>query len=416
MAAAMMNAGVQPRILRFARYLIAQGICRAEVAAQALRLHRDLDTRMGHLAVLKRFMTPTAVLEVLSSQTQHPGRFGELAARSGLLRDEQVHALLHVQADSLGLFGDCLSAVKAANSGTLDEARRAFERSAECETVHPETRSGDRVRAVLRKVTALATFPALMHRILGMLEDPACRLDQVAKRIEADQALSAQVLRLVNSASFSLRSEIQSIPRAVLLLGIRGMQRMMLSCVALDQFRRVVEERGRPLWEHSTRTAVWARLLAMDEGKGASDEAFLAGILHDFGKAVLYQYMPDEMIEVEGRVRGGAEPLGAEREVLGLTHAEAGAFLARLWSFPASLRDGVFHHHATIPLLRNLEVSPVARLVNAACRIARAVGENGSGEGMEDEFLTYHGIARNRLAELWPEVRQETREVALRLF
>lgn len=181
-----------------------------------------------------------------------------------------------------------------------------------------------------------------------MLPDPS--FDRIAEIASQDVALSAKMLQVVNSAFFSLRWRITSVRQAVGLLGLRATSDLALSVSLFSRF-----DAGK-LWglpvadlgEHSARTGGLARAIAKHEDapRDVVDDAFVGGLLHDAGKLILADRMPDAYEEVFRQAKANQLLLPeAEFDILGATHAEVGACLLGQWGLPDHVLEAVAFHH-----------------------------------------------------------------------
>ena len=162
--------------------------------------------------------------------------------------------------------------------------------------------------------------------------------------------MSAKLLQLVNSAFFGLPTQVSSTVRAVNLLGLETIKALILTTKIFSQFDRA----DLPcysissLLDHSISTGMLARSIATQEdlGQNRIDEAFMAGLLHDIGKLILLDKLPEKCLEISDVFNSGACQLWeAEQKVLGTTHAQVGAYLMGIWGLPESLVEAIAFHH-----------------------------------------------------------------------
>lgn len=199
----------------------------------------------------------------------------------------------------------------------------------------------------------LCTLPEVTQKLIALSNDPKSSANDFHKVISADPALSARVLRVVNSSLYGLPGQIASINRAVVMLGIAAVRNIALGC----SFAKVFQ--GKPihpafspaaLWEHSQRVALTSQMIARQMKTSLTDEAFLAGLIHDIGIVVIAQNDPRGMCEVLDRTvdlnkKPIADMLQIESEVFGTDHTVVGRLLGQSWKFPASLSAAVGGHH-----------------------------------------------------------------------
>jgi putative nucleotidyltransferase with HDIG domain len=162
--------------------------------------------------------------------------------------------------------------------------------------------------------------------------------------------MSAKLLQLVNSAFFGFSTRVSSTVRAVNLLGLETIKALILTTKIFSQFDRA----DLPcysissLLDHSISTGILARSITTQEdlGQNRIDEAFMAGMLHDIGKLILLDKLPEKCLEISDAFNFGACQLWeAEQKVLGTTHAQVGAYLMGIWGLPESIVEAIAFHH-----------------------------------------------------------------------
>jgi HD-like signal output (HDOD) protein len=260
------------------------------------------------------------------------------------------------------------------------------------------------IRPALRKIVKLGTLPRTAERVLSLLNSHETDMREVVRTLETDPAISAQLLRLVNAPFFGLRQKASTVRQAVLALGLRGVRDVVLTCVAFQMLRGARGRRMEELWLHGLYSAQWASVLGRRDPAVSEGECRVAGLLHEIGQPIVLQYFPEEWKRIEELVRDGAPRGDAEAKVLGMTHGEIGAFLFRLWNFPAGLTQAVHYHHAPQAVLRAMrEHVGITKIVSASCALAEASmhWDHHSGFSvLDDEFLQYHGLERGELPSL----------------
>lgn len=207
---------------------------------------------------------------------------------------------------------------------------------------------GDRIKELARSVSHFPPIPGVATQILPILRDPEGSFSQVEKALRGDMGLTADILKLANSAYFGIPKSIGSVKHAIALLGAKRVSELVVaSCVRGLLQKQVPGYDLSPgdLWRHSICVSVMAEALARELRIPSMDEAFTAGLLHDAGKLVLGAYVKDEVSIIEKRAEEGIPFQEAERLVLGMDHAEVGATILRKWSFPAHIVSAVRWHH-----------------------------------------------------------------------
>ncbi|MGB5987405.1 MAG: HDOD domain-containing protein [Desulfobacterales bacterium] len=195
----------------------------------------------------------------------------------------------------------------------------------------------------------LTPIPQVALRILRSYQDEDFSLAAMAKELKEDQVLSARTLKLANSALFKRQRKIGTIEEAVFLLG----QDTIIKWVVSEAVERLFHQAGGGyslcqggLFHHARKTALLCEQIAELTGLAKPASAYLAGLLHDIGKVVLDQYIHNAMPAFyRGLCEGKVDFLGAEREVLGLDHTEAGELLAKTWNFAPAFVEAIGGHH-----------------------------------------------------------------------
>jgi putative nucleotidyltransferase with HDIG domain len=224
----------------------------------------------------------------------------------------------------------------------------------------------------------LATLPPLVLKVLSLLKNPNVSLVQVADLIDKDISLSTKILTMANSAIYGFPEPIDSIGRAVNVVGADHLVNLALGVALINHFGAVpsqlVDMRG--FWEHSLACAVLCRLLASAIGDNNKERCFVAGLLHDVGRLVMFRHNPEPSAEAVSQAWEQDRPLlDSEREVWGFDHAQLGGRLLRSWRFPAGLTEAVEFHHAPPTDSAHREVA----LAHVADVMAHATGLGQSG-------------------------------------
>ncbi|MBX2802751.1 MAG: HDOD domain-containing protein [Myxococcales bacterium] len=199
--------------------------------------------------------------------------------------------------------------------------------------------------ASLGSLDGLPSPPRLYRDLREALSDPDVSLAQISALVEQDPATSAKVLQLVNSAFFSWSRNVTNIRDAVGVLGLNLLQGLVLQIGVVNTLSAPVA--GMSLEEESQHGLAVATVARRISARGLGDAAFTAGLLHDVGKLLLGDRLGKRYSEVlQAAAAEDAPPLVAiEQEALGVTHAEAGAYLLGVWGLPDAVVEGVAWHH-----------------------------------------------------------------------
>lgn len=208
-----------------------------------------------------------------------------------------------------------------------------------------------KLRELLGRLERLPSVPRLYHELGRKLEDPEADLDDVAGLVARDPAITAKVLKLVNSAFFGLPHTVSSILEAVQYLGINTLKTLVLAVHAFDQYPvdALPWFPWETLWTHCVETGARARAVAAFEEAPApvQEQAAVAGLLHDLGQLILAANLQDDYAGIFREAMAAQQPLiVCEQEHLGTTHAEVAGYLLGLWGLPDPVVEAItFHHH-----------------------------------------------------------------------
>ncbi len=206
------------------------------------------------------------------------------------------------------------------------------------------------LESLLSSIDSLPIFPAILWEIQAALENPLHGSYEIAMVIEQDASLTANILRLANSAAFGSGEKYVSIAEAVTRVGLREIEKMVSAALVIDLFAEIGESRSETdFCSHCLQVAGAADFLTekhLESSPFLSSEAYVAGLLHDVGKLILRTYFSNDFKRVAAYATqfscGDAE---AERQTLGVDHGEIGALLLEFWDLDERLVEAVRWHH-----------------------------------------------------------------------
>lgn len=237
---------------------------------------------------------------------------------------------------------------------------------------------------ILRKlleVEDLPTLPEVMTRIFETVENGNSSARDMARVLETDHAISTRILRMANSAFYALRTRVETIQAAIVVLGFDAIRQLALATTVFDALSRHRQFALEPddFWMHSLGAAKAARSLGLKRKVDSPDSCFTAGLLHDIGKYTMALALKDEYCRIAEAARDNELPLkDVEREALRTTHAEVGAWLMERWRFPALFIDSVrcLYRASAYPGAFPAEV----RIVALSSELSRAAGIGHAGD------------------------------------
>lgn len=205
-------------------------------------------------------------------------------------------------------------------------------------------------RKILRKMEDLPPMPRIVIKAREFMEDPNAGINDLVKLFEKDQSIVAKVLRLGNSAYYGVSGKIATVKHAAVLLGLKTLSEVITMAGISNLMGRELKGYGfdsGDLWRHSLAVGFGAQFLAERIKPSLSNDAFVAGLIHDAGKIVLDEYILERKDELETFM--GVEDhtyLAAERNLLGLDHAEIAGNICKKWLIPDSINQGIRWHHS----------------------------------------------------------------------
>ena len=199
----------------------------------------------------------------------------------------------------------------------------------------------------LKKLESIPTLPSIAVKILTVSMDESSDLNTLCDIISKDQSLSVRVLKFANSAYYGTRYPVTTLQRAFSVLGMRMVRNLALSITVFDMFKKSSKsEILNDLWIHSIACAMLADRLARISNYSQPDEAFIAGLLHDVGKVVLFSQIPDVYEEIYLEAKNSAKDITEiELKSFGYTHSDVGKWAAERWNIPANLVESIWLHH-----------------------------------------------------------------------
>ena len=278
-----------------------------------------------------------------------------------------------------------------------------------------------RVDDIIRRIDTLTPLPKVVNRILALADDPERPITELAELVEHDLALTANLLKLCNSAYYGFPVRVESVAHAVKLLGVGKTIELALIGSIGSSLARTPKgyhlERGE-LWTVSVATAMLARdLVEADHPRVDSRFIYTACLLKDIGKVVIADDVGRALRKIESLVdRKGFSFDEAETAVIGINHAELGALIAERWNFSPRMVYLIRHHHLGDPEARqNLETA-IVYLVDTISRMAKAgIGADGLAYRVYDDIFGLLGVSQADIKEMTAAFTQH-HNVARRLF
>ncbi len=267
------------------------------------------------------------------------------------------------------------------------------------------------VQRILADVKALKPMPTSAMQVLKLLEAPEVDVKALERLITTDQALTANLLHLANSAYFASAQPCAGVSAAIMRVGFKQLRSILYSAVFTGALsRRLAGYHLGPgeLWRHSLAVAWAARWLGQQVrlphqaplSPQELEELYIAGLLHDIGKLILNQYIRTEYRTVMARMgRDGKNLVEMETEVLGIDHAAVGAAMARKWQLPGRLADIIGNHHAPQLAQTAPRLTALVNLADTLC-LRQGIGQSPrTAPAVSPQSLALTGLTPGQVEE-----------------
>lgn len=229
------------------------------------------------------------------------------------------------------------------------------------------------LETIARRVYDIATLPQIAIKVIEVAKDPESGAADLKAVVEGDPALSARVLRMMNSASCGIRTTATNLHQAISYLGFAQIRNLALTASISEMFRTdegIGRYRRCELWRHMVSVGICARMIAARCRIPNYDDAFLAGLLHDIGIILEDQQAHDSFRGLIEGLTEGRTLTAQEQEWLGFDHCALGALVAEAWKFPAGVQAAIRFHHASQRYCGvDAEIVCCVELANVICTI-----------------------------------------------
>lgn len=263
-------------------------------------------------------------------------------------------------------------------------------------------------------VGEIATLPEVTVKIIEIVENPKSTARDLHDVIKNDPALSARILKVVNSAFYGLPGQISSIDRAIVLLGLSAVKNIAIAASMTHLFTggaNIDGFSGADVWKHSIAIGVGSRLLSAAQGRPQVEESFLAGLISDLGLLVERQVFSQELGEVVTRYHNEDRDFcELEQELIGADHQAFGMALAKKWRFPQTICTTIGYHHSPMALAEmNRELPAIINVAGIiASRAEIGFCQHSTNAEISDDLYTLIKLDPAKVAEIEAEVPEQT--------
>ncbi len=244
------------------------------------------------------------------------------------------------------------------------------------------------IALVLKSIDKLPAFPLTVHKVNQLMRDPDYPSSSLVDILKLDQAVTANLLKMSNSAYFGSRRRISTLNEAVMFLGQENILRAVNAAGVATLFKTAdgYGVTSSDLWKHSVGAALMSQIISRKVFQREDPVLFTAVLMHDIGKIILGQYVNKSYLRISALVKlQGYSFLKAEEQVIGINHAELGGRIAKKWNFPEPICNVIAYHHHPDMMEGKGQAAPwIAHLSDQICLM---LGIGGGSDG-----LAYRGL------------------------
>ena len=276
----------------------------------------------------------------------------------------------------------------------------------------PDARSGKvTLEQALRRVDEISTLPQVALRVMEVANDPDSGAADLKDVMEHDAALSARVLRCVNSSAYATRTKITNLQQAIAYLGLKQIRNLAMTASVSELFKKeeaIGPYRRSELWRHLVSVGICARLIAMRRKLPDFEDAFLAGLLHDVGIVLEDQYVHSVFRRMIGALDEEQTLCAVEQRELGFDHTQLGEGVAKAWSFPETIVAAIRYHHTSVRYRGDaIGIVRCVEVANLLCTLTGAPSVGMKLVRISQPALTGLSITREDIAVLAADLKEE---------
>ncbi len=264
---------------------------------------------------------------------------------------------------------------------------------------------------VVRRIDEISTLPQVAFRVMEVANDPDSGAADLKDVMEGDAALSARVLRCVNSSAYATRTRITNLQQAIAYLGLKQIRNLAMTASVSELFKKdeaIGPYRRSELWKHLVSVGICARLIALRRKLRDFEDAFLAGLLHDVGIVLEDQHAHEAFCRTIRGLNEQQTLTAVEMRELGFDHTQLGEQVAKAWNFPESTVAAIRYHHASVSYRG--EAIDIVRCVEVANLLCTLTGASSVGMKLvrvSQPALTGLSLTREDIAVLAADLKEE---------
>jgi len=267
----------------------------------------------------------------------------------------------------------------------------------------------DLKKEIAKSIKDLEPMPKVIHEARELLSNPNTTFKKIGKVLETDQAITAKVLKIANSAYYGLSGRVSSIHQALIVLGHETLKQVIYTAGSSKLLAKTLngyDLESSVLWSHSLAVAFGAKIIAAERKPTLENDAFTAGLLHDVGKLVLDEYILKNKPIFKKLVTNTHSSRKAEEELFGFDHSEIAGLICMEWHLPENQTLAIRHHHEPS---RSQEVG-LTYILHLADHLAHKCGFGAEieeeAQKVEDITLEILNFEENDLVSIMDEITE----------
>ena len=272
------------------------------------------------------------------------------------------------------------------------------------------------LKSIIKKIDSLKPVPQVANKVMAIAKDPNSSMSDLSKVIVYDAAVTANLLKVANSAYFGMSGKVDSVHQAIVYMGMGQVIDLVMLAASSEDLKSAQKGYGLDegeLWKYSISSALIARDLAEKKSAQDANLIFTAALLKDIGKVILSQYVGDSYKKINTLISEKDFSFReAEKEVIGIDHAELGGMVAEAWKFSPKMVEIIRNHHFPDESLESYRETAIVYMADILCLM---MGIGGGSDGLAYRFhqdvVKHLGLTERDFQEIMAGFGEKLEEV-----
>lgn len=272
------------------------------------------------------------------------------------------------------------------------------------------------IQELIKEIRQLTPMPTVVNQLMEVIDTPGCSMEDIATIVQYDPAMTVNILRTCNSAYFGLPYPVESVRKAVSLLGMDQILEIVMlkaGTQTLGKSQKGYDLEKGGAWKSALSSALIAKELAKKLCPEHRNTIFTAALLKDIGKTVLDRFIASSHEKINTLVREqGYSFREAEKKVIGIDHAELGAMIIKTWNFSPRMVKIIRHHHLSDPSMQQDTDIAIVYLSDCICMMTgMETGADGLAYRFHDQVVKHMGLTSDDIMKIIAEFTQTMKQV-----